>query len=70
MPRKIGESIAELKNHGFVDHGFVDRGGKSVYRNFKHPSVGLTVTISGNAGDDAKRYQEKAVTEAIAEAAK
>jgi hypothetical protein len=40
------------------------------HRNFTHPSVTRPVTISGNAGDDAQRYQEKAVTAAIAEAAK
>jgi len=50
--------------------GFVDRGGKVGHRNFTHPSVARPVTISGNAGDDAKRYQEKAVTAAIAGAAK
>jgi predicted RNA binding protein YcfA (HicA-like mRNA interferase family) len=65
MPRKIRELIAELKKHGFVD-----RGGKGGHRNLTHPSVARPVTISGNAGDDAKRYQEKAVMAAIAEAAK
>lgn len=65
MPRKIRELIAELKKHGFVD-----RGGKGSHRNFTHPSVARPVTISGNAGDDAKKYQERAVTAAIAEAAK
>ena len=63
MPRKVRELIVELENHGFVD-----RGGKGSHRNFAHPRVARPVTISGNAGDDAKKYQEKAVKAAIAEA--
>ena len=57
--------IAELENHGFVD-----RGGKGSHRNFAHPRVARPVTISGNDGDDAKKYQEKAVKAATAEARK
>ena len=60
---KVRELIAELENHGFVN-----RGGKGSHRNFTHPRVARPVTISGNAGDDAKKYQEKAVKAAIAEA--
>jgi len=63
MPRKIRELIAELEKHGFVN-----RGGKGSHRNFTHPRVANPVTISGDAGDDAKKYQEKAVKAAIAEA--
>jgi len=63
MPRKVRELIAELKKHGFVD-----RGGKGSHRNFTHPQVARPVTISGDPGDDAKKYQEKAVKAAIAEA--
>ncbi len=63
MPRKIRELIAELEQHGFVD-----RGGKGSHRNFTHPRVARPVTISGDAGDDAKKYQEKAVKAAIVEA--
>ena len=63
MSRKVRELIAELENHGFVN-----RGGKGSHRNFTHPRVARPVTISGNAGDDAKKYQEKAVKSAIAEA--
>ena len=65
MSRKVRELIAELENHGFVN-----RGGKGSHRNFTHPRVARPVTISGNAGDDAKKYQEKAVKAAIAEARK
>lgn len=63
MPRKIRELIAELQKHGFVD-----RGGKGSHRNFAHPRLGRPITISGDGGDDAKKYQEKAVKAAIAEA--
>jgi predicted RNA binding protein YcfA (HicA-like mRNA interferase family) len=60
MPRKVRQLIADLKRHGFID-----RGGKGSHRNFTHP-VGGIVTISGNPGDDAKKYQEKEVKLAIA----
>ena len=63
MPRKIWELIADLERHGFVN-----RGGKDSHRNFTHPRVARPVTISGDVGDDAKNYQEKAVKAAIAEA--
>jgi predicted RNA binding protein YcfA (HicA-like mRNA interferase family) len=53
MPRKVRQLIADLERAGFVN-----RGGKGSHRNFTHPK-GLRVTISGNPGDDAKRYQEK-----------
>jgi len=48
--------------------GFIDRGGKGDHRNFAHPLVSKPITLSGNPGDDAKRYQEKAVRAAIEEA--
>lgn len=47
--------------------GFVDRGGKGSHRNFLHRS-GIVVTLSGDPGDDAKPYQEKAVRSKIEEA--
>jgi predicted RNA binding protein YcfA (HicA-like mRNA interferase family) len=65
MPRKLRELLAELRRHGFVD-----RGGKGSHRNFTHPRVTQPVTLSGDPGDDAKKYQEKAVKAAIAEATK
>lgn len=63
MPRKVRELIKELTRAGFVD-----RGGKGDHRNFVHPKVAKPITISGNEGDDAKHYQEKAVRLAIEEA--
>lgn len=62
MPRKIRELIADLEAAGFTN-----RGGKGSHRNFTHPLVERPVTISGKAGDDAKRYQEVAVQRAIEE---
>ena len=61
MPKKIRELIQSLKKAGFVD-----RGGKGSHRNFKHPS-GTKITISGNPGYDAKKYQERDVEKAIRE---
>jgi predicted RNA binding protein YcfA (HicA-like mRNA interferase family) len=46
--------------------GFDNRGGKGSHRNFLHPR-GIRVTISGNLGDDARRYQEKEVEHRIKE---
>ena len=65
MPPKIRELISDLEKAGFVD-----RGGKGSHRNFVHPKVARPVTISGNPGDDAKRYQVRAVQLAVEEAKK
>jgi predicted RNA binding protein YcfA (HicA-like mRNA interferase family) len=65
MPRKIRELVSELESAGFVN-----RGGKGSHRNFAHPRVIKTVTLSGNLSDDAKHYQEKAVRAAIEESKK
>jgi predicted RNA binding protein YcfA (HicA-like mRNA interferase family) len=62
MPRKIRELIEDLESAGFSN-----RGGKGSHRNFVHPKVLKPVTVSGNPGDDAKQYQEKAVKRAIEE---
>lgn len=65
MPPKVRELIAELKRAGFVE-----RGGKGSHRNYVHPRVRAPVTISGNLGDDAKRYQVRAVQAALRESQK
>jgi len=62
MPKKVRELVAELESAGFVN-----RGGKGSHRNFVHPKVSKPVTISGALGDDAKRYQARAVQSAIKE---
>jgi predicted RNA binding protein YcfA (HicA-like mRNA interferase family) len=63
MARKIRDLIKELESAGFIN-----RGGKGSHRNFVHPNVIKPLTISGKENDDAKYYQEKAVTLAIKEA--
>lgn len=62
MPRKIRELIADLEAAGFEN-----RGGKGSHRNFVHPNVAKPITVAGRAGDDAKKYQERAVNKAIEE---
>ncbi|MEI7994874.1 MAG: type II toxin-antitoxin system HicA family toxin [Methylococcaceae bacterium] len=65
MPKKIRELISELEKAGFFN-----RGGKGSHRNFVHPVVMKSVVISGKMGDDAKKYQERAVEAAIEESKK
>jgi predicted RNA binding protein YcfA (HicA-like mRNA interferase family) len=62
MPPKVRELIAALESAGFRD-----RGGKGSHRNFVHPKVWRPITISGAAGDDAKRYQIRDVERGIEE---
>ena len=59
MPKKIRELLSELKRCGFLD-----RGGKGSHRNLIHEK-GIRITLSGKAGDDAKRYQEREVESVI-----
>lgn len=65
MPPKIRELINQLEAAGFTN-----RGGKGSHRNFVHAKVAKPVTISGNPGDDAKQYQQRAVAAAIEESKK
>jgi len=65
VPPKIRELIAELEKAGFAD-----RGGKGSHRNYVHPKVARPVTISAKPGDDAKRYQVRAVQLAVEESKK
>lgn len=62
VPKKIRELIADLSAAGFQN-----RGGKGSHRNFIHPKVAKPITLSGKVGDDAKTYQERAVSKAIEE---
>jgi predicted RNA binding protein YcfA (HicA-like mRNA interferase family) len=62
MPPKVRELIADLEAAGFSD-----RGGKGSHRNFVHPQLAKPITISGQLGDDAKKYQIRAVRRAIEE---
>jgi len=65
LPPKIRELMSDLEKAGFRN-----RGGKGSHRNFVHPQVSKPVVVSGKPGDDAKRYQIKAVGKAIAESKK
>jgi predicted RNA binding protein YcfA (HicA-like mRNA interferase family) len=62
MPRKVRQLIADLEHAGFFFEP-----GKGSHRKYRHPS-GVTAIISGQAGDDAKHYQEKQVRQKIEEA--
>ena len=62
MPPKVRELVAALEGAGFKD-----RGGKGSHRNFVHPKVSRPITISGAAGDDAKKYQIRAAERGIEE---
>ena len=55
------------KVRDLIDAGFENRGGKGSHRNYVHPRLSKPITISGKLGDDAKRYQIRAVRTAIAE---
>jgi predicted RNA binding protein YcfA (HicA-like mRNA interferase family) len=65
VARKIRDLIQDLKNAGFMD-----RGGEGNHRNFTYPNVRKPVTVSGNTGDDALYYQERAIRLAIQESKK
>ena len=62
MPRKVRDLVRDLERAGFVN-----RGGKGSHRNYLH-ARGIRLTVSGKAGDDAKRYQERDVEKALREA--
>jgi predicted RNA binding protein YcfA (HicA-like mRNA interferase family) len=62
VPSTVKELITDLERAGFVY-----RSGKGSHRNFVHSKVARPVTISAALGDDAKRYQIRAVELAIEE---
>jgi predicted RNA binding protein YcfA (HicA-like mRNA interferase family) len=61
MPRKIRQLIKDREQAGFVN-----RGGRGSHRNFLHEK-GISLTISGKLGDDAKHYQERLVRQKLEE---
>ena len=65
MPPKIRELISDLERAGFRN-----RGGRGSHRNYVHPDVREKVTLSGNLGADADRYQIRIVRNAIEESKK
>ena len=61
MPRKIRELISDLRAAGFNEIA----GGKGSHRKYSHERYPGAITVSGKAGDDAKKYQEKQIAQAI-----
>ncbi len=59
MPRKIRQLIQELERAGFTL-----RRTRGDHRQYE--KNGVPITISGNLGDDAQRYQEKELALKIA----
>ena len=62
MPPKVREVKADLRKRGWNFRP--GKGGHTVWEHPLLPSV--TVTISGNDGDDAQPYQEAQVGDALA----
>ena len=62
MPRKIRELVKDLTDAGFYE---IPGAGKGSHRKFAHAKYNGAVTLSGKSGNDAKRYQEKQVKQAI-----
>jgi predicted RNA binding protein YcfA (HicA-like mRNA interferase family) len=60
VPPKIRELEARLRRAGFTRQA-----GRGSHRKWVHPT-GRLVIMSGSEGDDAKRYQESQVDEAVA----
>lgn len=61
MPRKLRTLVKDLREAGF---SLVPGAGKGSHRKFTHANYEGVVTLSG---DDAKKYQEKQVKQAIEE---
>jgi predicted RNA binding protein YcfA (HicA-like mRNA interferase family) len=60
MPKKIRELKQILRRAGFLELL-----GKGSHTNWIHPNYTGKLTISGQDGSDAKRYQEKDVIDAV-----
>ena len=58
MPKKIRELKAMLRRAGWV---LIPGRGKGSHTFWQHPKVADGITLSGNDGADADRYQEKMV---------
>ena len=67
MPKKLRELKAMLRQAGWIE---ICGGGKGSHTKWAHAAVARRVTLSGKDGDDARRYQEKDVARAVAEAMK
>ena len=62
MPPKVWELERDLARVGLRE-----RSGRGSHRNWVHPGSRTRLTVSGHAGDDAKRYQIRQVRAAIEE---
>ena len=62
MPKKVRDLKAMLRKAGFRW-----RPGKGSHTIWEHPLASKAVTLSGNDGRDARRYQEVEVAERLAE---
>ena len=62
MPQKIRDLLKALRDAGFQE---IPGAGKGSHRKLVHPQYPGAITVSGKAGDDAKRYQEKQIALAI-----
>lgn len=65
MPKKIRELKAQLSKAGFI---LLPKRGKASHSRWKHPLLPYLITLSGNDGDDAQRYQEKDAADAPSQA--
>ena len=62
MPRKVRQLKSDLRKIGFSENRV---GGKGSHSKWTHPLLpGLTLTLSGNDGDDAQSYQERELRKA------
>ncbi|MBE9190456.1 type II toxin-antitoxin system HicA family toxin [Gloeocapsopsis crepidinum LEGE 06123] len=64
MPKKIRELKAMLRKAGFI---CLPKRGKGSHSVWQHPLLPYNITLAGNDGDDAQRYQEKDVRNALQE---
>jgi len=62
VPPKLRELMAALEQAGYERHS-----GKGSHRKFVHPESKVKIVLSGPAGADAKRYQIRAVAQALEE---
>ena len=62
MPQKIRDLLKALRDAGFKE---IPGAGKGSHRKLVHSKYPGAVTVSGNPSDDAKRYQERQITQAI-----
>ena len=67
MPKKIRELKSMLRRAGWA---LIPAGGKGSHTKWSHSNVARRVILSGNDGDDADRYQERDVANAVRDAKK